>query len=79
MVLIVHLLVLRYKQQQLQLCLFKKNTPTKASPTLVFGSTEDFIENLGQAIPTKFKIDKQEWNAIKNCLFEFVQLKFNFL
>ncbi len=78
-VMIVHLLVLRYKQQQLQLCLFKKSTPTKTSPTLVFGSTEDFIENLGQAIPSNFKIDKQEWNSIKNCLFEFVQLKFNFL
>ncbi len=79
MVMIVLLLVLRYKQQQLQLFLLKKTTATKSFSALVFGSTEDFIENSDQTILSNFKLEKQEWNSIKNCLFDYVQLKFNFL
>ena len=78
MVLIAHLLLLRYKQQQLQLCLFKKAELLKLCPKHSFGSTEDFIESLGKAIPINFKIKKQEWNAIKNSLLKCVQLTFDF-
>jgi len=77
-VLIAHLLVLRYKQQQLQLCLFKKQELSKLSSKHCFGSTEDFIESLGKSIPINFKIKKQEWNAIKNSLLKCVQLTFDF-
>jgi len=79
MVLIAHLLVLRYKQQQMQLCLFKKKELAQSAKTNFFGSTEDFIESLGKAIPSNFKINKQEWNVIKNSLLQCVQLKFDFL
>lgn len=78
-VLITHLLVLRYKQKQMQLCLFTKKEYIKYGQSPVFGSTEDFIESLGKSIPVNFKIKKQEWNAIKNSLFKCVQLKFDFL
>lgn len=77
-VVISHLLVLRYKQQQMQIYLFKKQELLKLSPSFVFGSTEDFIESLGKSIPVNFKIKKQEWIAIKNSLFKCVQLKFDF-
>ena len=77
-VLITHLLVLSYKQQQLQLCLFKKSELLKLSSKHSFGSTEDFIESLGKSIPINFKIKKQEWNAIKNSLLKCVQLTFDF-
>jgi len=78
MVLIAHLLILRYKQQQLQLCLFKRNELLKLSSKHSFGSTEDFIESLGKSIPINFKIKKQEWNFIKNSLLKCVQLTFDF-
>jgi hypothetical protein len=78
MVLIAHLLALRYKQQQLQLCLFKKTELARLCLKHRFGSTEDFIESLGKAIPINFKIKKQEWNAIKNSLLKRVQLTFDF-
>ena len=78
MVLIAHLLVLRYKQQQLQLCLFNKRELSKLTSNLRFGSTEDFIESLGKLIPIDFQIKKQEWNAIKNSLLKCVQLTFHF-
>ena len=78
MVLIAHLLALRYKQQQLQLCLFKKQELSQLSSNHRFGSTEDFIEALGKSIPINFKIKKQEWNAIKNSLLKSVQLSFDF-
>lgn len=78
MVLIAHLLVLRYKQQQLQLCLFKKQELLKQSSKHRFTATEDFIESLGKSIPINFKIKKQEWNAIKNSLLKCVQLTFDF-
>lgn len=78
MVLIAHLLVLHYKQQQMQLCLFKKQELSKLTPNHTFNSTEDFIESLGKLIPIDFKIKKQEWNAIKNSLLRCVQLSFDF-
>jgi hypothetical protein len=78
MVLIAHLLVLRYKQQQLQLCLFKKQELSKLASTHRFGSIEDFIESLGKSIPINIKVKKQEWNAIKNSLLKRVQLTFDF-
>lgn len=78
LVLIAHLLVLRYKQQQLQLCLFNKQELSKLTSNHRFGSTEDFIESLGKSIPINFKIKKQEWNAIKNSLLKCVQLTFDF-
>jgi hypothetical protein len=78
MVLIAHLLVLRYKQQQLQLCLFNKTELLKLSSKSSFGSTEDFIASLGKSIPGNFKIKKQEWNAIRNSLLKCVQLTFDF-
>jgi hypothetical protein len=77
-VLIAHLLVLRYKQQQLQLCLFKNQELAKLSANHQFGATEDFIASLGKSIPQNFKIKKQEWNAIKNSLLKCVQLTFDF-
>jgi len=77
-VLIAHLLVLRYKQQQMQLWLFKKRELLKRSSNHSFGSTEDFMASLGQSIPINFKIKKQEWNAIKNALLKCVQLTFDF-
>jgi hypothetical protein len=79
LVLIAHLLALRYKQQQLQLCLFKKTELAKLCSKNSFASTEDFIESLGKSIPINFKIKKQEWNAIKNSLLKCVQLTFDFL
>lgn len=79
MVLIAHLLVLRYKQQQMQICLFKNRELVNLSSSHIFGCTEDFIESLGKSIPSNFKIKKQEWNAIKNSLFKCVQLAFDFL
>ena len=78
MVLIAHLLVLRYKQQQLQLCLFKKQELSLLSSHRRFASSEDFIEALAKSIPLNFKIKKQEWNAIKNSLLKCVQLTFDF-
>lgn len=78
MVLIAHLLLLRYKQQQLQLCLFKKQELSQLSSHQRFASSEDFIEALAKSIPLNFKIKKQEWNAIKNSLLKCVQLTFDF-
>ena len=76
MVLIAHLLVLHYKQQQMQTYLFKKRESVNLSPSHIFRCTEEFLELLGKSIPPKFKIKKQEWNEIKNSLFKCVHLTF---
>ena len=68
-----------YKQQQMQICLFKKRESINLSPSHIFGCTEEFLELLGKSIPSNFKIKKQEWNVIKNSLFKCVHLTFGFL
>lgn len=76
-ILIVNLLLLRFKRQQMQQYLFKQKD-NKNSPIQNIDSVELFFKYLGDQIPCYLKIKKQEINAIRNCLFRSGQLEFEF-
>ena len=78
LILIVNLLMMRFKRQQMQQCLFEKKN-TKNSQIYKIDSAEHFLKSLGEQIPTYLTISKQEINAIRNNLFKSVQLEFEFL
>ena len=75
LILIVNLILMRFKQQQMQQCLFK-NKNNGNSQIYKIDSVEQFLKSLGKQIPAYLKISKQEINAIKNNLFKSVQLEF---
>ncbi len=79
LILIVNLLLLNYKQEQIQNYLFNKKQKNKNAVNNQFSSPEEFIKCLSDEIPINFKIEKQEINAIRNLMFKNVQLQFDFL
>ena len=79
LILIVNLLLLNYKQEQMQNYLFNKKQKNKNAVNNQFSSPEEFIKCLSDEIPINFKIEKQEINAIRNLMFKNVQLQFDFL
>jgi len=77
-ILIVNLLLMRYKRiQMLSPAQHHKKNHSK-SQLCIFGSSEDWIASLGKQIPDLLKIKKQEMNAIKNTLFKYNQIVFDF-
>ena len=78
LILIVNLLLLKYKQEQMQSYLFSKKQENKNSDNKQFSSPEEFIKCLSGEIPINFKIEKQEILAIRNLMFKHVQLQFDF-
>jgi hypothetical protein len=77
-ILIVNLLLMRYKRIQMlsPAYLYKRNH--SRSQLCIFGSSEDWVTSLGKQIPNLLKPKKQERNAIKNSLFKFNQINFDF-
>lgn len=90
MILMVHLLLVVFKQKQYQQYLFTKKelqtakTEEDKKQTIhcqkhIYHSTEEFVATIGKAIPDLYKIKKQEWRTIKNKLFKTeIQICFNF-
>lgn len=74
-VMIVHMLLLNYKQNQMQQCLFSKNNDLGGGAIF---SGDDFVKALNRQIPSCFKLKKQELNQIRNSLMKNVQLSFDF-
>jgi hypothetical protein len=78
LILIVNLLLMRFKKLQMQQCLNEKKKIGN-SQVYKIESAERFIKSLSEEIPNELKISKQEINAIRNILFKCVQLEFEFL
>lgn len=78
LILIVNLLLLKYKQEQMQTYLFDKKQHAQYANTDLFTSAEHFLKCLNNEIPINFKIEKQQMVAIRNLLFKNVQLTFDF-
>lgn len=76
-ILIVNLLLMRFKRLQMQQRLFQ-NKNNENSQGYKIHSVEHFLKSLGEQIPNYLKISKQEINAIRNNLFKSVQLEFEF-
>jgi hypothetical protein len=76
-ILVVNLLLMRFKKYQQQQYLSKQTTTNKVNITNI-DSVEHFLESLGSQIPSYSKIKKQEINVIRNALFRSVQLEFEF-
>ena len=76
-ILIVNLLLIRFKQQQLQQYLFDQKQ-NHSNSLQNMGSVEYFMKNIGNQIPNDFKIRKQELNTIRIALLMSVQLAFDF-
>jgi len=77
LILIVNLLLMRFKKQQMQQYLLKQKDNDN-SQNLNINSVEHFFKSLDDQIPSYLKIKKQEINAIRNSLFRSVQLEFEF-
>lgn len=77
LILIVNLLLMRFKRQQMQPCLFKQKDEEN-SQILKIDSIDRFLKSLGKQIPNHLKIKKQELNAIRNNLLKSLQLAFEF-
>jgi len=78
LILIVNLLLLKYKQEQMQSYLFDKKHQNHITNSDFFTSPEEFLKALYDEIPINFKIQKQEMVAIRNSLFKCAQLQFDF-
>lgn len=77
-ILIVNLLLMRYKRNQMLSSSFHQKVNHSRSQLSIFGSSEDWVKSLGKQIPEQLKIKKQEINAIRNSLFKTTQLEFGF-
>jgi len=77
LILIVNLLLMRFKKQQMQQCLLKQKEYENYQIQNI-DSVELFFKSLADQIPNYLKIKKQEINAIRNSLFRSVQLEFEF-
>jgi len=78
MILIVNLLLMKFKRQQTQQYLSEKKENNSNHKKYETNSVEYFLKNLGDQIPHDFKLRKQEINAIRNSLFKSIQLSFDF-
>lgn len=77
LILIVNLLLMRFKKQQMQQYLFVQKLNGNSQIYKV-DSIEHFLKSIGGQIPTYLKIRKQELNAIRNNLLKSAQLEFDF-
>ena len=78
-ILIINLLLLRLKQNLLKNVVSRNKHKTNKCNQEYFGNTEEFVNSIGNNIPSQLKIRKQEIQAIRNLLLKNFQLAFDFL